>query len=56
MAMHSHALHCKIHTTNMQILLTFDAELVPSVASLLEVVLRHNEERLCRLYSKGVCM
>ncbi|KAF5838736.1 hypothetical protein DUNSADRAFT_2280 [Dunaliella salina] len=36
-----------------QVLLTFDPELVPSVASLLELVLRHNEERLSRLYSTG---
>ena len=38
----------------LQLLLTNDPQLVPLVASLMEVVLRHNEERLSRLYSTGV--
>ena len=40
----------------LQLLLTFEPDLIPSVASLLETVLKHNEERLSRLYSTGISL
>jgi len=47
------SLLCPTPPLTVQLLLTFDPELVPLTASLLERVLAHNSEQLSRFYSTG---